>query len=342
MTFPFSAVPAAQGLYDPALERDACGVAFLADLTGRRSHSIVTRALTALHNLDHRGAAGAETSSGDGAGITVQLPDEFLRAVAGVELPPAGSYAAGIAFLPTDPADAAAAVQLVERTAAEEGAARARLARGPDLRRAGRVDRAQRDARLRAGLPRRRARRDRDGPRAARVRRPARGRAARPGERAGAVLPVAVLADHRLQGDADHRPARQLLPGPDRRAVHQRDRAGAQPVLHEHVPVLAAGAPVPLHRAQRRVQHHPRQPQLDAHPRDAAALGADPGRSAPVVPDLHAGRLRLGHLRRGARTAAPGRSQPAARGADDDPRGVGEQPRRWTPRGGPSTSSMRA
>ena len=92
-----------RGLYDPRYESDSCGVAFLADLQGRASHTIVAQALTALHNLDHRGAAGAEPSSGDGAGITVQIPDAFLRAVVGFELPAAGAYAAGIAFLPVDP-----------------------------------------------------------------------------------------------------------------------------------------------------------------------------------------------------------------------------------------------
>ena len=118
---PFSAQPDAAGLYDPAFEKDACGVAFLADLSGRTSHAIVEQALTALHNLDHRGAAGAETSSGDGAGITVQLPDEFLRAVAGVDLPAPGAYAGGIAFLPADPDAERRAVEIVEATAGEEG-----------------------------------------------------------------------------------------------------------------------------------------------------------------------------------------------------------------------------
>ncbi|HEY8301021.1 MAG TPA: glutamate synthase large subunit [Jatrophihabitans sp.] len=118
---PFSAQPDAAGLYDPAFEKDACGVAFLADLAGRSSHTIVEQALTALHNLDHRGAAGAETSSGDGAGITVQLPDVFLRAVAGCELPAAGSYASGIAFLPADAEAARRTIEIVEATAAEEG-----------------------------------------------------------------------------------------------------------------------------------------------------------------------------------------------------------------------------
>src|SRR4029078_6165383 len=72
----------AQVLYDPANEHDACGVAFVADMYGRRSNAIVRDALTALHNLDHRGASGAEVNTGDGAGLLLQVPDAFLRAVA--------------------------------------------------------------------------------------------------------------------------------------------------------------------------------------------------------------------------------------------------------------------
>jgi glutamate synthase (NADPH) large chain len=110
----------AQGLYDPANEHDACGVAFVADMYGRRSHAIVRDALTALHNLDHRGAQGAEVNTGDGAGMLIQVPDGFLRAVVDAELPKPGSYAVGIAFLPSDDAEAAAAVAGIERLAEEE------------------------------------------------------------------------------------------------------------------------------------------------------------------------------------------------------------------------------
>ncbi|PRY42406.1 glutamate synthase large subunit [Umezawaea tangerina] len=117
----FSAIPAPQGLYDPTAERDACGVAMVADIRGRRSHGIVDDALTALANLEHRGAAGAEPTSGDGAGILLQLPDEFLRAVVDFELPARGSYAAGVAFLPLDVDERAKAVETAERIAAEEG-----------------------------------------------------------------------------------------------------------------------------------------------------------------------------------------------------------------------------
>jgi glutamate synthase (NADPH/NADH) large chain len=117
----FSTRPVAQGLYDPANEKDSCGVAFVADLKGRSSHAIVAQALTALHNLDHRGAAGAEPSSGDGAGITVSIPDGFLRSTVSFELPAAGAYAVGTAFLPADTEDAAEVVRLFEATAADEG-----------------------------------------------------------------------------------------------------------------------------------------------------------------------------------------------------------------------------
>ncbi|MGY2080926.1 glutamate synthase large subunit [Modestobacter sp. SYSU DS0657] len=117
----FSALPAATGLYDPAREHDACGVAFVADARGRRSRSIVAAGLTALHNLDHRGAAGSEPNSGDGAGILTQVPDALLRASVDFDLPPLGEYAVGIAFLPADEAERATVVDGVAALAAEEG-----------------------------------------------------------------------------------------------------------------------------------------------------------------------------------------------------------------------------
>ena len=83
----FSALPEAQGLYDPEHERDSCGVAMVTDIKGRRSHSIVADGLKALEHLEHRGAAGAEPNSGDGAGILLQLPVELLREVVDFELP---------------------------------------------------------------------------------------------------------------------------------------------------------------------------------------------------------------------------------------------------------------
>jgi glutamate synthase (NADPH/NADH) large chain/glutamate synthase (ferredoxin) len=91
-----------RGLYDSANDHDACGVAMVARLDNEPSHEVVQQGLTALENLEHRGAAGADASTGDGAGILVQIPDRFFRAEAGFELPEAGKYGVGVCFLPLD------------------------------------------------------------------------------------------------------------------------------------------------------------------------------------------------------------------------------------------------
>ncbi|MEU3446716.1 glutamate synthase large subunit [Streptomyces thermolilacinus] len=116
---PMDSRPAPQGMYDPRNEHDACGVGLVATLTGVPSHELVEQALTVLRNLEHRGATGSEPDSGDGAGILLQVPDAFLREVAGFTLPEAGSYAVGTAFLPEDTADEA--VSRIETLADEEG-----------------------------------------------------------------------------------------------------------------------------------------------------------------------------------------------------------------------------
>src|SRR5207245_9223608 len=92
----------AAGLYDPRFEHDACGVGFVADLSGRGGHEVVARALRVLCNLEHRGAKGGGPGPRDGAGILTQIPDEFFRAPGGFELPDAGAYAAGMAFVSAD------------------------------------------------------------------------------------------------------------------------------------------------------------------------------------------------------------------------------------------------
>src|SRR5690554_6189170 len=112
--------PSATGLYDPAAEHDACGLAFVATLRGTPGRDIVDAALTALLNLDHRGAVGAEESSGDGAGILTQIPDAFLRDVVSADLPEVGRYAIGMAFLPQDDDDAAKAMHSIGDIAAAE------------------------------------------------------------------------------------------------------------------------------------------------------------------------------------------------------------------------------
>jgi len=112
--------PTPGGLYDPAFEHDACGVAFVADLAGGRSHDVVANALTALRNLEHRGATGREIDTGDGAGLLSQIPDAFFRGVVDFPLPALGAYAVGIAFLPIDNFAAGNAVAGIEHIVADE------------------------------------------------------------------------------------------------------------------------------------------------------------------------------------------------------------------------------
>src|SRR5499427_3754474 len=116
--------PQAQGLYDPRFEHDACGVGFVVNIKGQRSHAVVERGLEVLINLQHRGACGCEANTGDGAGILIQPPDRFLRKVAnalGIGLPPAGRYGVGNVFLPRNAHEREQVRLLIEQTIAEEG-----------------------------------------------------------------------------------------------------------------------------------------------------------------------------------------------------------------------------
>jgi glutamate synthase (NADPH/NADH) large chain len=108
------------GLYDSRFEHDACGVGFIADLTGRPGHDVVSKALTALCNLQHRGAEGGDPGTGDGAGILTQIPDAFFREVCDFDLPPAGSYAAGLVFLDKETAGRKEAKAAIARLAEAE------------------------------------------------------------------------------------------------------------------------------------------------------------------------------------------------------------------------------
>jgi glutamate synthase (ferredoxin) len=116
--------PEKQGLYDPQYEHDACGVGFVVDLKGRKSHDIVDKGVRILLNLEHRGACGCEKNTGDGAGILVQMPDRFLRrecAGLGIALPPLGEYGAGLIFLPIDAQDRERCQQMLADIVREEG-----------------------------------------------------------------------------------------------------------------------------------------------------------------------------------------------------------------------------
>ena len=284
-------LPTKQGLYDPRFEHDACGVSFVADLHGRRSHRMVELGLASLCNLDHRGATNAEPNVGDGAGILIQVPDRFLRAVVDFDLPPAGSYATGIAFLPRDPEPEAAAMAGIEKIAASEGLQVLGWREVPvDSSMIGQqaadAEPSFRQVFLSRGRRPRAARRHRPRPRLLRRPQAHRARARDPG-RGARVLPEPLGAHPRLQGDAHLVPGGQLLHRPHRRAGRVRARPRAQPLLDQHLPVVAAGPPVPLRRPQRRDQHGDGQRELDAGPRGPARdrphrrASSAPSRSAP-------------------------------------------------------------
>ncbi len=118
------AFPPAQGLYDPAREKDACGVGFIADMKNRKTHIIVEQGLRILENMDHRGAVGADPKSGDGCGILVQIPHRFYAeecAKLGISLPGEGEYGVGHLFMPRDPEGVALVQEIVNKAIAAEG-----------------------------------------------------------------------------------------------------------------------------------------------------------------------------------------------------------------------------
>ena len=117
-------LPKKQGLYDPQFEHDACGVGFIAHIKGKKSHQIVKDALQILLNLDHRGAVGFESNTGDGAGILLQMPHKFFSKLCGgtkIKLPAFGEYGAGMAYLPRDPQERERCEKIFEEIVAEVG-----------------------------------------------------------------------------------------------------------------------------------------------------------------------------------------------------------------------------
>ena len=110
-----------QGLYHPRDEHDACGMGFIVNLGGQRSHDIVLKGIEILINLTHRGACGCDPETGDGAGILIQIPHEFFSRECAFALPAAGTYGAGMMFLPVEPQQRLLCEGIVERIAREEG-----------------------------------------------------------------------------------------------------------------------------------------------------------------------------------------------------------------------------
>ncbi len=260
----------ASGLYDASYEHDACGVGMVADLHGRPDHDIVDKGLTVLERLAHRGASGAEVSTGDGAGILVQVPHRFLigaAEAAGFSLPEAGSYAVGLAFLPGEADDAAKAKKVVEALAPEEGLAVLGWRPVPVVTEGlGETALSVMPIMEQLFVARTAASGVRMGTRWLSSGRPS-SCASGPSTpwkastsrhcRARTIVYKGMLTSEQLRTFfADLRgPALRVGPGP-----------GALTVLDQHVPELALGPPLPLHGAQRGDQHAGRQPQLDAGP----------------------------------------------------------------------------
>ncbi len=237
-------VPAARGLYDPALDKDSCGVGFIADIKGRKSHQIVEDALTILVNLEHRGAVGADPRAGDGAGILVQIPHAFFARKAaelGFALPAPGEYAIGVLFMPPEEHWRQEISEGLRRGDRGRRHGAARLARRADrqldARRVGQADRAGAPAGLhRQGPPQAHRGRVRAAPLhpAQDDLRPALHRARAAHLR---LLPGVGVVPHRdLQGHVPRRPARHLLSRSARAGFRQRACAGAPALLDQHLP----------------------------------------------------------------------------------------------------------
>ena len=144
--YPFRGLPQAQGLYRPEHEHDACGIGFVANIEGRKSHDIVLKGMQILINLAHRGACGCDPQTGDGAGILIQIPHAFFERESsslGFSLPAPGEYGVGMVFLPVDPHDRLLCEGIIEKIAREEGLTRPRLARHADQRQYDRAAGAQ-------------------------------------------------------------------------------------------------------------------------------------------------------------------------------------------------------
>ena len=324
--------PAKQGLYDPQFEHEACGVGFVVNIKGRKSHAIIQQALQVLLNLNHRGACGCEANTGDGAGILIQTPHEFLKLVARearVTLPPRRRVRRGHGVPAPGRGPARGMREDLRRHRGRGRAAGARLAHHPDQQRHPRGHRPGLRTAHAAGLPRPQLRSLPTTCAFERklyvIRKRAENAIRYSGKVAGGdsfyvsslsyktVVYKGMLLTEQLSA---------VLPGPFAPGDGIRAGAGAFAVQHEHLPELEPRPPLPLPGAQRRNQHPARQHQLDARP--PGDVRVRPVRRRPqegAAGDLH-GRQRLGDVRQLPRTAGAGGPLAAARHDDDDPGAV--------------------
>jgi len=245
-------LPDAQGLYDPAHEHDACGLGFVADLRRPPTHEVVSMGLEILKRLAHRGAAGCDPCSSDGAGILIHVPHvQFERVLAriGVELPLEGDYGVAQCFLSRDPATRAKEMRTLEDAVRSHGQKVIAWRDVPiDATRLGPMGRESLPSMKQLFIGRMCP-----APIFERTLFMIRKRAGRRATEGGlpGLYRKPVFEDHRLQGLGLARAPGCVLPRSSGRVDAQQGRARAFAVQHEHVPDLGARAPLPLHRAQR-------------------------------------------------------------------------------------------
>ena len=244
--------PKQLGLYEASHEHDACGVGMLVNIQGGKSHELVESALKVLENMRHRGAEGADNKTGDGAGIMLQIPHEFIL-LQGIPVPEKGKYGTGLLFLPKDGKGG---------IDPDASAQRAHLPR--NIGRSGSCQRTGHQANFHHRIYGKRNRRpqtlynkEKDREQNTQVGHP---------HPRGFLHRLALYEEHRLQGDALFLAVAQLLPRPHQQLLHQRAGIGALPFQHQHFPHLGTGTAFPPAGTQRRNQYHPRQPRLDGSP----------------------------------------------------------------------------
>ncbi len=274
-------LPERQGLYDPRNERDACGIGFVVNVKGEKSHDIILKGIQILINLTHRGACGCDPETGDGAGITIQIPHKFFEketAKLGFTLPPEGEYGIGMVFLPVEPQPRLQCEGILERIAQEEGLTVIGWRDTPiNVDAIGRVARASQPYIEQIFIRR--------------------GPGMTQDELERKLYVVRKRAENEI-GNSDMKDKgffyipslssrviiyKGLLLAPQisefykelaRSGRHERAVPGAPAFFDQHVPYLAARASVPLYLPQRRNQHAQRQCELDARAAVRAAVGS--------------------------------------------------------------------
>ena len=245
--------PPAEGMYDLSMEKDSCGVGFIANIKGKKSHQIVSDAISILCNLEHRGAVGADPRAGDGAGILVQIPHAFFARKAaeiGFKLPEPGHYAIGALFMPKETAWRKVIQSIIAEQIKEEGLVLLGWRDVPsDNASLGETVKPTEPYHMQVFIGRNgTAKTEDEFERRLYILRKSISQAIyqRRDRGHGRLLPGLAVVPHRdLQGHVPRRPARQVLSRPARRGFRERAGAGASALLDQHLPDLVAGASLP-------------------------------------------------------------------------------------------------